>query len=349
MAAGSLPTKSPDPVGGVWHYEYAINNQNLERAIQSFSLPLGCGINVSNIGFHAPLNHPGIANDGTQGSAGFSNVAWTSNQTFDALSWSSETLAQNPNANALRWGTLYNFRFDSDRPPQAANATIGFFKTGSPITVAIQAPQPSCSGTPTPTPTPGGTPGPTPTATPTPSPTPAPPCGGTLFTENFDGVTAPALPPGWVATNAAGDQVLWATTALVPDTSPNDAVVNDPDYVSDKYLDTPPIGIPIPRESLDGVLAAQITFRHNYNLESEYDGGVLEISINGGPFVDIQDAGGSFVEGGYNSTISVDFSSPIAGRQAWSDISDGYITTTVNLPGSVLGNFVAFRFQDGIG
>src|SRR5262245_11704782 len=26
------------------------------------------------------------------------------------------------NANAIRWGTLYNFRFDCDRPPQAANA-----------------------------------------------------------------------------------------------------------------------------------------------------------------------------------------------------------------------------------
>jgi hypothetical protein len=63
------------------------------------------------------------------------------------LRWNSETFAQNQNANALRWGTLYNFRFDSNRPPQAANATIGFYKTGAPITVAIQAPTPdSCSG-----------------------------------------------------------------------------------------------------------------------------------------------------------------------------------------------------------
>jgi len=48
----------------------------------------------------------------------------------------------NPNANAIRWGTLYNFRFDSNRPPQATNATIGFFKTGSPTIVAIQGPTP---------------------------------------------------------------------------------------------------------------------------------------------------------------------------------------------------------------
>ena len=56
-----------------------------------------------------------------------------------------ETLAQNPNANAIRWGTMYNFRFESDRPPQVANATIGFFKTGLPITVAIQGPSAGAS------------------------------------------------------------------------------------------------------------------------------------------------------------------------------------------------------------
>jgi len=170
--------KVTGPVAGVWHYEYAVYNENLDRSIQSFSVPLGCGTTVSNTGFHAPLNHPGFANDGTQGSAGYSNAAWTSNQTANALSWSTETLLQNPNANAIRWGTLYNFRFDSNRPPQAANATVGFFKTGLPMTVAIQGPAPdSCTGvTPTPTPpTPTPTPTPTPpAATPTPSPIPTP-------------------------------------------------------------------------------------------------------------------------------------------------------------------------------
>ncbi len=111
--------KVTNPSAGVWHYEYALYNENLDRAIQSFSVPLGCAITVSNLGFHAPPNHPGFPNDGTLGDAGFSNAPWTSNQTTDALSWSSETFAQNQNANAIRWGTLYNFRFDSDKPPIA--------------------------------------------------------------------------------------------------------------------------------------------------------------------------------------------------------------------------------------
>ncbi|MEY2489062.1 MAG: hypothetical protein QOC70_1004, partial [Verrucomicrobiota bacterium] len=197
--------KVTGPVAGVWHYEYAINNQNLDRAIQSFSVPLGCGITLTNVGFHAPPNHPGIANDGTQGSAGFSDAAWTSNQTVSAVSWNSETFAQNQNANAIRWGTSYNFRFDSDHAPIVTEATIGFFKTGTPITVGILGPN-ACNATPTPipTPTPGVTPTPTPGITPTPTPTPTvtpggtpspTPCGTTTFS-NPASISIPDSGPG---------------------------------------------------------------------------------------------------------------------------------------------------------
>jgi hypothetical protein len=140
--------KVTNPSAGVWHYEYALSNQNLDRAIQSFSVPLGCGITATNMGFHAPPNHPGIANDGTLGSAGFSNGSWTSNATRDDVSWSSETFAQNQNANALRWGTLYNFRFDSNRPPQNKFAIVSFFKTGTPVAVLIQGPTADSCNTP---------------------------------------------------------------------------------------------------------------------------------------------------------------------------------------------------------
>jgi hypothetical protein len=135
-----LAYKVTNPSAGVWHYEYALYNQNLDRAIRSFSVPMGSGVTVSNFAFHAPLNHPGFPNDGTQGDQGYSNTPWTSNQTSGGMTWNSQTFAENQNANVLRWGTLYNFRFDSNSPPQAATATIGFFKTGTPVTVAIQGP-----------------------------------------------------------------------------------------------------------------------------------------------------------------------------------------------------------------
>src|SRR5436190_12741907 len=139
---GTVGYKVTNPSAGVWHYEYAIYNENLDRAIQSFSVPLGCGVTANNFGFHAPPQHPGFANDGTVNNQGYSNAPWLPNATSASVTWSCELIVQNPNANAIRFGTIYNFRFDSNKPPINANATIGFFKTGNPITVPVMAPMP---------------------------------------------------------------------------------------------------------------------------------------------------------------------------------------------------------------
>ena len=171
-----------------------------------------------------------------------------------------------------------------------------------------------------------------------------------VFTENFDGVTAPALPAGWVSASTAGAANCtptgtcaltsqWTTVASPNDTAPNSAFHNEPTCVTDSTLDTPSIAITS--------AAAQLTFRNSFNLENTFDGGVLEISINGGAFTDIITAGGSFAGGGYNGTISVNFFSPIAGRQAWTGNSAGFITTTVNLPASASGQPIKLRFRLG--
>ena len=64
---GVVAYKVTNPSAGVWHYEYAVYNENLDRAVQSFSVPIGCGVTISNLGFHAPPQQPAIANDGTLG------------------------------------------------------------------------------------------------------------------------------------------------------------------------------------------------------------------------------------------------------------------------------------------
>jgi hypothetical protein len=143
--------KVTNPSPGVWRYEYAIYNMNLERAIQSFGVPIGNGVTLSNVQFYAPPQHPGWSNDGTDGSQGFSSAPWTESDANGYKFWSSETFAQNPNANAIRWGTMYNIRFESNRPPLITDGRIGFFKTGQPTTVRVAAPQagsPTCSRVP---------------------------------------------------------------------------------------------------------------------------------------------------------------------------------------------------------
>jgi hypothetical protein len=177
-------------------------------------------------------------------------------------------------------------------------------------------------------------------AVPAPGPLQCFPCWFQLTTtENFDGVTPPALPPDWIATNAQGPPPLWVTSdSGVPmppaDTPPNAAFIDNPAVVSDKLLDSFQF-------AFFEAGPVRLTFRHNFNLEASsedpnlgYDGGVLEMSSDGGnTFQDILAAGGSFVMGGYNRTISADRGSPIAGRQSWSGNSEGFITTVVNLPG----------------
>ena len=190
--------KVTNPSAGVWHYEYAVYNENLDRGIQSFSVPLGPGVNISNIDFHAPPQEPGWANDGTQNNQGYSSTPWTVTQEASSITWSTETFAQNQNANAIRFGTLYNFRFDADQAPNPTDATVGFFKTGSAIGVLVQAPGgvPTPSPTPTSTPTTTATPTATATFTPTPTPTftPSATATATATPTATATATAPATP-----------------------------------------------------------------------------------------------------------------------------------------------------------
>lgn len=143
--------KVTNPSAGVWRYEYALYNMNLDRAIQSFGVPIGNGVTLTNVQFYAPPQHPGWSADGTDNNQGFSSAPWTESDANGYKFWSSETFAQNPNANAIRWGTMYNVRFDSNRPPVLTDGRMGFFKTGQPITVRVLAPQagsPTCSRVP---------------------------------------------------------------------------------------------------------------------------------------------------------------------------------------------------------
>jgi Subtilase family/HYR domain len=178
------------------------------------------------------------------------------------------------------------------------------------------------------------------------------------FSENFDGVTAPALPAGWTTSfvNGAANCTPTGTCALgtnwttattnAPPSAPNAAFHNDATCVTDAFLVTPSINIT--------TSTAQLTFRQARNLENNFDGSVLEVSTDGGgSWNDVTSGaiGGSFVTGGYNGTISNNFLSPIKGRPAWTGLSGGstaapaYITSVVNLGPMVSGKTINLRWR----
>ena len=160
--------------------------------------------------------------------------------------------------------------------------------------------------------------------------------------QNFDGVTAPALPAGWVSTVTAGTNP-WVTTTAFFVSAPNSASTDETATVSDKTLDSVTF---VPT----GAMALE--FDNRYNLEAStstpglaFDGAVLEIKIGAGAFTDIVTAGGTFLTGGYTHTVSPSFSSPIINRAAWSGTSAGFVHTKVTLPAAALGQPCVLRFR----
>lgn len=158
------------------------------------------------------------------------------------------------------------------------------------------------------------------------------------LSQNFDGVSTPNLPAGWTTSVEAGG-IPFVTSSTSSDTAPNSAFVANAGVGGGSSLVTPEF--PVSSE------AATVSFRHRSDLETPWDGVVLEISIGGGAFQDILVAGGSFIEGAYNSTLSNGNQNPLAGRPAWTGNQPNYVTTTAQLPASASGQNVRLRWRLG--
>jgi hypothetical protein len=79
---------------------------------------------------------------------------------------------------------------------------------------------------------------------------------------------------------------------------------------------------------------------------------VLEIQFDEGEWQDITEAGGSFLEGGYDGIIDTCCSNPLGGRLGWSGRSginqtSEFIDTIATLPASAAGKSVRLRWRIG--
>ncbi len=117
---GSVATDNGD---GTWRYEFAIHNLNSDRSGRAFLVPIPDGATISNLGFHDVNYHSNEPFVGTD---------WTATVGGGYVTWETQEFTENVNANALRWGTLYNFRFNADVPPADGAASLVLFKPGDP-------------------------------------------------------------------------------------------------------------------------------------------------------------------------------------------------------------------------
>lgn len=131
--------------GNRWDYEYAVFNLNSHRSAQSFAVPLPEGAMVDSTGFHDVSYHSG---DGP-GGVNVDDDDWAVSVSAGEIVWATEDFVANEAANALRWGTMYNFRFTANASPETGEATLGLFRPGTVSSAGAAVPAPaaiSCLG-----------------------------------------------------------------------------------------------------------------------------------------------------------------------------------------------------------
>ncbi len=126
--------KVTETVDGTWAYEYAVQNLNSEQSGGSLAIPIPDGLNVVSTGFHDVDYHSGEP---------YSLTDWEITTTGGEIRWSTEAWDDNEDANALRWSTLYNFRFECNAAPADGDVTLGLFKPGTESEVVFTAAVPS--------------------------------------------------------------------------------------------------------------------------------------------------------------------------------------------------------------
>ena len=158
-------------------------------------------------------------------------------------------------------------------------------------------------------------------------------------TSTTDTVESPSSP--WTAAGADAAEI-WSRVEVAPFSHAWRGV--DFGGVSDTTLTSPELQV--------GSAPFVITFDHRYSFETNggvapfFDGGVIEISRNGAPFVDIN----TFVNPGYGGTLFTGSGNPLSGRQAFVGQSAGFparTTLTLNLGTTFAGETVRIRFRIG--
>lgn len=161
---------------------------------------------------------------------------------------------------------------------------------------------------------------------------------GVVFLEDVDSTGIGSLPAGFSQLSSTG-LGSWSTTNS-DSSSPSNSLFASAVDENSSFL-TSPVFL-ITKDS-------ELRFEHRYKLETGtfvgFDGGVLEISIDNGPWVEWTAVGGTFTANGYVRSISTQYGSAISGQSAWTGDSGGFIKTIASFPPSSIGQEVRVRWH----
>jgi len=128
-----------DVGGGYYRYEYAVHNVNSDKSVMSVNISLPHGVTLRNIGFADADYHSGEPFDGTDWAVTYESGSTVHNY----IEWTTNAFDVDPDANAIRWGTVYNFWFEADVAPTGGSIGANFPKTGEVFYYKVGAGRPS--------------------------------------------------------------------------------------------------------------------------------------------------------------------------------------------------------------
>jgi hypothetical protein len=149
---------------------------------------------------------------------------------------------------------------------------------------------------------------------------------------------------GWTTPAGVGTNT-WALSTANPHAGANHYRGAGPASVTDQRLVSPAVVLPT------GENPVVLKFWHLPNLENSgttacYDGGILEVSTNGGTtWTQVPPA--NLLVGGYTGAVSSTFSNPLAGLQAWCGPTTTPYQQTIADVSAYAGQTVQFRMRIG--
>lgn len=163
---------------------------------------------------------------------------------------------------------------------------------------------------------------------------------GSVVTFAFDGDPVAVIPHDWSAA-ASEPAVAWHEW---PEGVPNRMIrASLATHRAEAQITTPPLYVPAG--------GAELRFRHFHSMEAGRDGGVLELAIDEGPFLDVEASGAHFLFGGYTQTLASDPAcppearNPLEGRAAWTGSIGGFATVVVGVPAAMSGHRLRARWR----